>query len=251
MITCNKRTLACLSLLLATGLSLNTASATYSFFSKFNPRCATIVFQLGGFNASQGNAQDIGINGLIGDRFTISHHYGQNVILGLGYFINGLERERFRLMYGLNAFYLLHTTVQGHVIQEQLFDNLAYRYSLTNYPIYIAAKALINTNSEKYNITLDLGVGPNIINTGNFHEIPLNRFTLPDRAFSGQTNVAFSATAGIGIKFNNIYGRVPVEFGYRFFYLGQGSLNKLNNQIQNTLNTGNNYANALIFTLSV
>ena len=221
-----------------------------SFLSRLNPKRATIVFQVGGFNATQGNAQNVGINGLIGDYFTVNHRNASNVLLGLGYYFNGLERNQFSLLYGINAFYLAPTTVQGNVIQEQLFTNLSYRYSITQYPIYIATKVLINTSSDKYSITCDLGIGPNIIKTSDFSERSLDGgMTLPDNAFTGQTNVAFSATVGVGIKFNNVIARLPFEVGYRFFYLGQGSLSKSNNQILNTLKTGNNYANALIFSI--
>lgn len=220
-----------------------------SSLSRFNPKRATIIFQVGGFNTTQGRAQHINIDSLIGDYFTVNHRNESNILLGLGYYVNGLERDKFRLLYGINAFYLAPTSVKGNVIQEQLFTNLSYRYSITHYPIYIATKAFINTNSDKYSITCDLGIGPNIIQTGDFSEQSLDGgMTLPDNAFTGQTNVALSATAGLGIKFNNVIGHLPLEVGYRFFYLGQGSLSKNNNQILNTLKTGNTYANALIFS---
>lgn len=220
--------------------------------SKFDPKCATIVFQLGGFDASQGNAQNIGITDLIGDRFTVLQGHDQNVLLGLGYYVDGIKQDQVQLQYGLNAFYLAHTTVQGNVIQEDIFNNLSYSYNLTNYPIYLATKALINTNSDKYTVTLDIGFGPNFIKTSHYRESSLDGgITLPDQIFSGQTSMAFSATAAIGIKFNNVLGHVPLEVGYRFFYLGQGYLQKNNNQLTNTLNTGNNYANALVISISV
>jgi len=216
---------------------------------KLSPKHTTIVFQVGGFNASQGNAQNIGIDGLIGDDFTVNHGHASNVLLGLGYYFDGLAKDRFNLLYGINAFYLAQTSVQGDVIQEQLFTNLSYHYSLTNYPVYAAAKMFLKNNYGKNDITFDLGIGPNFISTSHFAEKSLDGgFTLPDNAFSGQTSVAFSVTAGVGIKFNNLLS-LPCELGYRFFYLGQGSLKKNNDQLLNTLKTGNNYANALIFSL--
>jgi hypothetical protein len=221
-----------------------------SFFSAFSPKRATVLFQAGGFYASQGKAQDIGINGLVGDRFTVTHENDGNALLGLGYYLTGLEKNQFSLLFGINAFYLAPTTVQGNVIQEQLFTNLSYSYSITQYPIYLVTKAFINTNSDKYTITGDLGIGPNIIRTGDFSERSLDGgVTIPENPFTGQTSVAFSATAGVGVKFNNVIGRLPLEVGYRFFYLGQGSFSKNNNQILNTLKTGNSYANALIFSI--
>ena len=222
-----------------------------SLFSRFKPKQATIVFQAGGFSASEGEAQNINIQDLVGDRFTVTNHYRQNILLGLGYFIHGLDKDQFSLMYGLNAFYLAHTSVQGDVVQELLFTNLSYRYSLTHYPIYLAAKALFNTPNENYTITLDVGVGPNIINSSNFSETSIDGVTLPDRAFTGRTSVAFSATAGFGLKFNNVFGHSPLEIGYRFFYLGPSYLSIANSQIINTLKTGNNYANALVLSVSI
>lgn len=220
--------------------------------NRFNPSCATFVFQAGGFNASQGDAQNIGINGLIGDHFSVAHDNGQNVLLGLGYYLNGQNQNRFSLLYGLNAFYFAQTTVQGNVTQERLFTNLSYHYSLTNYPIYAAIKALINTANERYTFTVDAGLGPNFIHTSDFSESSLDGgITLPDHIFSGQTNVAFSATAGIGVRFNNVLGHVPLEVGYRFFYLGQANLNKINPQVRSPLSTGDNYANALIVSIAV
>ncbi len=229
----------------------NIAPDPTSRFSRFNPKNATFVFQAGAFSASQGNAQQIGITGLIGDRFTVTHDYGKNALLGLGYYVRAMDKSWFNMMYGLNAFYLAHTSVEGYVIQEGLFTNLSYRYSLTNYPIYAAIKTLLYTNNSRFNITLDLGMGPNIIKTRYFHEHSLDGVTLPDTIFSGETNVVWSATAGIGIKLNNIIARLPLEIGYRFFYLGQGHLDKQNDQVVNTLNTGNNYANALLISTSV
>jgi len=219
-------------------------------FSRLGPQHAMMVFQAGGFYASQGNAEDIGIVGLIGDHYTVAHPYAKNGLLGLGYFIDGMETNRVKWMYGLNAFYLAHTLVQGDIIQEELFDNLSYSYTLTNYPIYLAAKTLLNTGNDNYLITFDFGVGPNIIKTSSFKENSLDGVTLPDNAFSGQTSVAFSVTAGVGVKLNNVFGQLPLELGYRFFYLGQGNLNKVNSEVINTLNTGKNYANALVFSVS-
>jgi len=74
---------------------------------------------------------------------------------------------------------------------------------------------------------------------------------VPDNAFSSHNNVTFTAMAGVGLKLNNIFGRAPLECGYRFFYLGQGDLSKNTDQLLNTLKTGNNYANALICSVIV
>src|SRR5207253_2851898 len=97
------------------------------------------------------------------DRYTVNENTGQNILLGVGYYIKGLDRDLFSVLYGLNAFYFAHTYVQGDVIQEDMFTNLSYHYSLSNYPIYLTAKALINTNDDTRKITLDIGIGPNFI----------------------------------------------------------------------------------------
>lgn len=209
-----------------------------------------LMLQVGGFAAMQGRAQDVGINGLVGDHYTVEPMYDKNMLLGIGYYFNGLDKNWLRLMYGVDAFYLAPTRVQGDIIQEQTYTNLSYRYSITNYPIYAATKAFIK-NSDAYNITLDLGVGPNFIKTSTLSERSLDGMTQPEDSFSGQTNVAFSAMAGMGLKFNHPLGyHVPLEVGYRFFYLGQGKLNKLNSQFNNSLNTGNSYANALMLSVA-
>ena len=76
--------------------------------------------------------------------------------------------------------------------------------------------------------------------------------TIPDNTYSGRTTTAtFSAMVGVGIQMNNIFGRVPLECGYRFLYLGQGSFNKLSDQLINRLNTGNSYANIMLCTLTI
>lgn len=206
--------------------------------------------QLGGFVANQGKSQNININGLIGDHFSVTRANDSNGLVGIGYYFDGQETKQLNLSYGLNAFYLAKTGVNGLVTQEQLFTNLSYHYSTTNYPIYFGAKAQIKKKTDdKYNVTLDTGIGPNIITTSSVNETSLDGITIPDRTYSGRTTAAFSAMVGAGIRMNNVFGRAPLECGYRFFYLGQGHFNKLSNQIVNTLSTGNSYSNALLCAL--
>jgi opacity protein-like surface antigen len=220
---------------------------TLSTHSSFLP--ANMEFQIGGFEAYQGESNNIGIQGLIGDQFTITRHHDQNILLGLGYFIEGYKNNWINLMYGLNAFYLFQTSVAGNVIQEDRFTNLSYHYQVNNLPIYLAGKAIIN-NSDRFNLVLNLGIGPNFMTAENFSEGSLDGgITIPDNAFNSHTQVAFSASAGIGIRYNNLFGCVPVEVGYRYFYLGKGHLNKANDQIDNNLNTGSGYANALVISI--
>jgi len=239
--------------------SEGTTAGKYSLLTqlpKLQPLKPLILLEGGGFSASQGSVQNIGIEGLIGDHFTLAHPQAQNGLLGLGLYWQGREYPRYDVFYGINAFFFAHTIVSGYVVQEDTFVNLFYRYSLYNYPIYLAAKAI--KHSDNYSLTFDFGVGANIINTAHFYEYPLmGSDAIPDTyILAGQQSLAPSAMIGIGIKFKSIYGyslfneSLPLEIGYRFFYLGRGKLNKINSELMNTLNTGTNYANAIILTIS-
>jgi hypothetical protein len=228
------------------------ANSQSSFFSKLSPQQANVMFQIGGFNATQGNSQHVNIKGLIGDQLNVTQHNDQNILLGVGYFIDGLTNNHLQLLYGLNLFYLGPTTVKGQVIQEDLFNNLSYQYNVTNYPIYAAIKGLVKSNSDRYNFTVNAGVGPNILSTNNFNETSRDGgFTLPDHAYSGNTSIVPSATVGVGIQFTNVYKNMPVECGYQFFYLGQNNFNRTNDEITNTINTGDIYANALMCAVTI
>jgi len=213
---------------------------------------ASIPLQVGGFFASnQHHTQNINIQGLVGDQFSDKPHRPNNVLVGLGYYLNGYEATNYSLLYGLNAYYLARTRVQGSITQEQLFTNLAYSYSLTNYPLYVAAKALLKSDTN-YQGTIDLGIGPNFIRTNRFGESSLDGgITIPDHAFAGKTKTVFSATAGVGLRLNEAIGHTPLECGYRFYYLGKGSFRKLTNQLLNTLETNDNYANAVVCSVTI
>lgn len=218
-------------------------------FEAKNPK---LSLQLGGVISSQGTNQFIAIDGTLGDYFSISHQNNYMGLLGIGYYPVAKETSFAIFKYGLNAFYLARTQIKGMVTQEQLFTNLSYNYSITNWPIYIAAKALIkNTNTNRQNITLDVGIGPNIIQTTHFNEQPLQVGIIPDTIFAGQTNTVFTAMAGIGYRIEDVFGSIPVECGYRFFYLGQTHLRNINTQILNHFTTGQSYANALLCAISI
>lgn len=209
------------------------------------------LFQLGGYWSNQGSQQHINIQDLVGDEFTVTEHTGSNGLVGLGYFLDGQEKERFKMVYGINAFYLAKTGVNGNVIQENLFANLAYRYHVTHYPVYAVAKALIKTGSPRHALAVDVGIGPNFMRTSGFSESSLDGISIPDTIFSSRTTTTFSATVGTGLRFKQFFGAAPLECGYRFFYLGQGHFKTQSNQVLNTLNTGAAYANALMCSLTV
>lgn len=217
----------------------------------FDIKNGDAVIQFGNFWSSPGYAQDIYIKGLVGNQYTYNSSK-QNIstgLVGLGYYVDGFFREQFFVKYGINAFYLANTTVTGTIIQEHLYPNLAYSYAVTNYPIYLAAKAQVD-KSTQYNMTVDLGIGPNIVQTSQYKERSLDQITIPSKTFTPNTAAVFSFTAGAGIKINNVFGSVPLECGYRFFYLGHSTFNKSTDQITNTLRTGNTHANAVICGLT-
>jgi opacity protein-like surface antigen len=223
------------------------SSSVLAYSSHAKP--SNLILQAGGFWASQGKAQNIGINTLIGDRFTVTQHHDENALLGVGYYLTGLQRDRYSLMYGANFYYFPHTQVKGNVIQEQLFTNLSYRYSLTHYPLYAGIKLLSKSCSNAYNFTFDAGIGANFVRTGHFSEKSLDGVTLPDNAFKGRTTTVFSWNAGVGMRFNHILKHLPVELSYRYFNLGEAKFNRRTDQLLNTLKTGNNTANALILSV--
>lgn len=212
-----------------------------------------VPVQLGLFASSQGSDQNINIQGLRGDQYTVSNSHSSqfNGLFGIGYYINGLDKERYQLSYGVNGFFLGTKTVMGNIIQEHMFTNLAYSYQVKHLPVYIAAKAIVKNNNEKYNLTFDAGIGPNFMRTSQYQETSLTGYTLPANNFTAKNNVAFSAMAGVGLRFNNIFGKAPLECGYRFLYLGQGQLKENNNLLLNTINTGDIYANALVCSVTV
>jgi hypothetical protein len=231
----------------------DTQSSNDSVLSRMVSHRPKLELQLGAFDATQGNAQDIKIQGLIGDHFSVNHQSAANVLLGAGLYFDGGALSDYTLAYGINVFYLPNTTVRGKVTQEQLFTNLSYSYTISNVPVYLVAKARINNlYGGRYNLTFNGGIGPNFIRTSNVNERSLDGgVTIPDNAFSGKTTTTFSATVGVGVEFNNVFRSMPVECGYRFFYLGQSNFNKRNNQLLNTLNTGNNYANAVTCSVTL
>ena len=208
-------------------------------------------FQLGGYWSIQGQSQQININGLIGDYFNVTDSNGSNGLVGVGYFIDGPNIKQIPIEYGINWFYLAKTSVNGTVLQENLYTNLAYSYNVTHYPLYFVAKSTFKTKLPNKAVTFDVGIGPNFMTTSNFQESSLGANTIPDAIFSGKTTTTFSATAGLGIKFNQFFGQAPLECGYRFFYLGQGNFNPLTDQTQNNLNTGSDFGNAVMCSITV
>ena len=210
-----------------------------------------VVVQLGGYWGSQGLAQDINIKGLVGNQYTLTNNNSGNGLFGLGYYIDGPDKDRFQLGYGINGFYLSTTPVNGTIILEHFLTNFNYSYDIQHIPVYMAAKAIIKNNHQKYNMTLDAGIGPNFMRVSNYNESPLTDGALAKANFAAHNNVTFSAMAGVGVRLNNTFGQAPLECAYRFFYLGQGQMQINNNLYQNTLKTGSTYANAILCSITV
>ncbi len=209
------------------------------------------VVQLGGYWGAAGDEQNISVRYLRGNHYTTNNNNSRNGLFGLGYYLDGIDKNRFLLDYGINGFFLAKTHVSGQIVQEQLFTNLAYSYAIQHIPLFFGAKALVKNKSNRYNISFDAGIGPNFMQVNHYQETPLNNFTFPDNGFSTHTQVTFAAMAGIGLRLNHVFGNAPLECGYRFFYLGKGSLHMSNNQLLTTLKTGNAFGNALLCSITV
>ncbi|MDR3491356.1 MAG: hypothetical protein P4M12_04835 [Gammaproteobacteria bacterium] len=226
---------------------MSLSSLAYSFGSADRH----LVLEVGGFVNSQGKAQTININELIGDYFSVTKRHKAQALVGLGYYIDDMTNNNVHMSYGLHAFYLPSTTVKGDVTQELMFTNLSYKYRVSHVPIYFVIKSTIAKPSANYALILDAGIGPNIIMTRGFKEQSLDNITIPEQPFSSYTKSALSGMVGIGIKMNHIFRSAPVECGYRFFYLGRSYLPKNSDQVLNNLSTGNMYANALSCSVSL
>jgi hypothetical protein len=211
------------------------------------------LLEAGGFSTSnQGKGQQINIQTLIGDYFSVSNNRNQNAVFGAGYFIDAQQFSGVNLQFGLNAFYFMDTTVNGIITQEQLFNNLSYSYDTSNLPVYAAARGIFNLKNERYHLVIDLGLGPNFKQTSNFTEKSLDGGeTIPEQPFTGKNNVIFSATTGIGFKIDHALDQAPLECGYHIFYLGRGQFNTTTSQVLNSLKTGNSYAQALTCAISI
>lgn len=208
-----------------------------------------LIFQAGFLGAYQGKNQKVFINNLIGDQFTVTDKSDINALIGLGYYLDGKQFDKFKIQYGIDVMYLMPTYVNGQVIQEELFNNLSYSYKVTNVPIYAAIKAITDTPKKAYQLYFDAGIGPNIMSISNFHEQPLNSYTLSEQLYTSSTKAAFSAMAGVGIRATEIFQR-PLECGYRFMYLGQSQLAINNTEVTNHLSTGQNYSHSLVCGLT-
>lgn len=225
-------------------------SASQSF--SFELDDGHVLLQGGGYFSTQGKAQNIYIQTLLGDRFNVTKSSDSNGLFGIGYLLDGPDYHSIGISYGLDLFYMPATTVQGTITQEFLYTNLAYKYGVRHIPLYAVVKGDVNRFSDKYALTIEGGIGPNFINTTGYNDWSIDGGeTYPDHAFLSHSSVTFSATAGAGIKMRNVVGNVAAEVGYRFYYLGNAALERRTSQLINTLKTGDNYAQAVVVTLTL
>jgi hypothetical protein len=206
-------------------------------------------FHLGGFWSYGGETQHINIQTLIGDTFIPSKKTDGNVVLGLSHFVAEDVSGPRTLSPGISVFYLANSGVKGSVLQENLFTNLNYQYDVSNIPFLMTVKVAQKLSSRAASLTLDAGLGPNIMLVGSIKETPLD--ALPDNPFGRRVNLTLGATVGVGVQFDNVFKKFPLECGYRFFYLGEGKFKRNNTQIVNELRTGQVYANAIMCAVRV
>lgn len=209
------------------------------------------VLFAGGLWINQGANQSVLINEGFGDYFSVTHNNNVGAgIVGAGAYIDSLELETdfFTVQYTATSFFIPQTTITGFVTQEGLVTNLAYGYDIAYLPSFIGLKITDKPIDRAYHGTFDVGVGFDVIFTNNFGETSLTPYTVTDNFFSGRhRSYSFDATLGVGLKVQT--GLVPIEIGYRFFYLGQGTLPSSNTLVLNPLLTGHNFANAVICTV--
>ena len=142
-----------------------TASTQLPAFQTTDLLHGHFITQLGYYCGIQGQEQHINIQGAIGDTFSAPTNQGSsNGLFGLGYYIDGQSLKAFNMSYGLNFFYLAPTGVKGTVLQEDLFTNLAYSYTVTHFPLYVMAKSTIDTKSSRYSVTMLWQSPPSIQN---------------------------------------------------------------------------------------
>jgi hypothetical protein len=219
----------------------------------FSIRQGQTIFQAGASFNTSGKTQNIYIQNTLGDRFSVNSQHSQSYLLGLAYLLEGGEKDRYRLDYGLNVFYLGDSSVKGSIYQEFRYDNLAYQYHIQHLPIYAVVKATDkNYFNDRFSLTLDAGIGPSINFTNRFSEWAINGSnSIADPLFKSKTNVTFSAMVGPGVKINRFYKDKPLECGYRFYYLGNSEFNIPNNQWLTSLKTGASYTQAALCSISL
>lgn len=241
-------------------LSLSNQSYAGNFLSrginKYGLFSGYPTIEVGGMVSDQGHSQSIRISGLMGDRYTVKDGVDSNAIFGISYFLDyqnkiSIYKSPLDLSYGISAYYLFPTKVQGKISQEHMFENFKYEYKTRNFPVYLAAKITSKPLLLKNNFatTFNLGIGPSFTKFSRYNEKPNGSMNIPNQLFTSNNDVVFSFIAGLGLKSNNLLkngvANIPVECGYKFFFFSESHLKKNNLAVLDTLKSGNSIVHAL------
>lgn len=221
------------------------------FHSILDKTSSHTIVQFGSLMSFPSKSNELSGPYLPANQYNLNKQTSNGGLLGLGYFIDAQDKDRYFLSYGINGFYLGKTPVNSKSSDNTKYTSSNNLYDIQHIPIYLAAKAHVKDNTEFFNITFDAGVGPNFMRTTDVGDPMRTSYSATDNPYASHTNVALAATAGVGLRLNRIFGKSPLECGYRFYYLGQGQLPMANDQLINTIKTGNNYANALMCSATV
>jgi len=150
--------------------------------------------------SSAGKALDDHIQDLTEDYFSLTNGSNSNGQIGLSNLFEGLKNNKFKLSYSIDNIYLKKIiTISDDITKKRLFTNLSSSYNLAQPPIYAVGKLPLNLRLNRYQLMLNTGDGPNIIDEEYYHDRSLNGFTLPDNAYSCKGTPTLSAIFGVGI----------------------------------------------------
>ncbi|MFO2970990.1 hypothetical protein SCO12_05915 [Legionella pneumophila serogroup 10] len=232
---------------------LTVALASYlsvTSYAAFSIPKGQAVLELGGASISKAPTQLIAIGeGSLGNIHRVYHSQDLRFLAGLGYFFDVLTYKPLSFGLGPQIYYLKQHNTQGVIDIERAFPNLSYQYQTQNTPLYAAVKAKWAGQDEVSSLVLNAGIGPNFIKTKNYYEHSLDDgITIPNQAFAGQSRTRFSAMAGLGLQFKTPHKTLAFEVGYKYFYLGEGTLNPRPGFL-NQLTTGHQSTHALTLSL--
>lgn len=204
---------------------------------------------IGGTNIQQGAQQLINIQSSFGNIYTVNSNSDNVFLIGVTFLKPVAIDAPALFSFGASAYYFSPASVTGTIFLERNFPNLSYHFETQNIPLYATGKAVLIKQDNPFSLVLDAGIGPNFMQTQNYYERSLDDgITIPNQTFKGSSTIKFSAMAGLGIKLNNLDKLSLVEFGYKYFYLGEGQLNP-HTQVLNHLSTRTINAHALVLTL--
>lgn len=206
------------------------------------------IFQVGSFRLTQGQQQLIEVNNAVGEIYTATNKTDTNILFGIGYYFKNKKNEE-PIQLGLNAFYLPKSSISGTITQERVFTNLAYKYKVSNLPIYASIRSKDTPVLNGMTVNINAGVGPNFIFASDYIESSLDGVTNLNNAFQNKTTTTLSGTVGIGFNFSKAFYFENIHVSYQYFALGSSKLKPLNSQVKTDLGSGFSYAHALMITL--